>query len=121
MIFVINKHADFKAKFGDLIEYVGRPSILGNPFKINKGFGGRDAVVEEFRKYLWNFLKDDLGEDNEYSIHKSSKVFNEIERLARAHSEGRNIYLQCHCAPKNCHAFVIKKAIIWFSENILKK
>jgi len=47
----------------------------------------------------------------------SNKAIAEIERLANAHYNGRNIYLQCWCAPKRCHAHVIKKAIQWFCKN----
>lgn len=31
--------------------YIGRPSILGNPFKLNPG-DDRDAVIAKYRKWL---------------------------------------------------------------------
>ena len=46
MITIVNKKT-FK---GNGI-YIGRPSVLGNPFKIGAD-GNRHEVIEKYRKYL---------------------------------------------------------------------
>ena len=38
--------------------YVGRPSKWGNPFKVGKD-GTRKEVVEKYRKWLMNKLRED--------------------------------------------------------------
>lgn len=48
MIYVTNKHHD-PIKEG---EYVGRPSVLGNPFKIGED-GDRLEVITKYRRWLW--------------------------------------------------------------------
>lgn len=51
-IHVVNKRT-FK---GEGI-YVGRPSILGNPFKM-KDEADRERVIQEYRTWLWERVKE---------------------------------------------------------------
>lgn len=38
--------------------YVGRPSVLGNPFVIGKD-GDRPAVIFKYRRWLWTELQQE--------------------------------------------------------------
>jgi len=80
--------------------YIGRPSVLGNPFKIGKD-GNRTEVISKYRTWLWNQIQS-----------KNFKVITELGRLKKYASEG-DLHLICHCAPKPCHGDVIKSAIEW--------
>lgn len=63
--------------------YIGRPSIWGNPFKLNPG-DDRDAVIAKYRKWL-------MGQPH---------------LLARLH-ELKGKVLGCWCSPKTCHGDVL--------------
>jgi len=81
-------------------EYVGRPSVLGNPFHIGVD-GHRDEVIAKYRAWLWDQLKED------------GNVKAEIDRLAEKFIRQRGLALVCWCAPLPCHADVIASAIEW--------
>lgn len=80
--------------------YVGRPTPLGNPFAIGID-GTREEVVEEYAEWLNVQLQD--PEPNEQQA-----MFSKLIQKARLH--GR-LHLQCWCAPKKCHAEVIRDAL----------
>lgn len=83
-------------------EYVGRPSILGNPFKIGVD-GNREEVIRKFKNYLWKQI----------NLERSA-VQNEIFRLAEI-SKKQDLILICWCKEPNrevaCHADIIKACI----------
>lgn len=82
---VLNKHKIAKMRALLPREYVGRPTIWGNPFVIGKD-GTREEVIEKYEKYLLA---------NEYL-------------LSRIHElEGKD--LVCFCAPLPCHADILLK------------
>ena len=66
-------------------EYVGRPTIWGNPFVIGRD-GNRAQVIEKYREWLPG--QPDL-----------------MKRLPTL----RGKVLGCWCAPKPCHADVLLK------------
>jgi len=82
-------------------EYIGRPSPLGNPFKVAPhGPYERGKTIELYRKWLtdiWN-----TGGHNAQIL--------ELYRLAEIAVEG-DLNLMCWCAPKPCHGDVIKELI----------
>ncbi len=97
--------------------YIGRPSLLGNPFEMNKErteaesemLGGRfpagrirtrEEAVEEFRIWLW------------MKIQERGEVYAELTRLAESARRG-DLTLLCWCAPKPCHGDIVKRAIEW--------
>lgn len=80
--------------------YVGRPSVLGNPFEAGVD-GTRDEVVQKYRQWLWT------------QFHKDPIVRNEIYRLVDLYLNHGSLGLECWCAPKNCHANQIKRLIEW--------
>lgn len=49
--------------------YIGRPSLLGNPFKIGE-HGTRDEVIGRYRIWLWR------------QINLRGDVYRELQRLA---------------------------------------
>lgn len=83
---------------GDTIVYIGRPSILGNPFAMVSE-GHRSTVIRQYREWL----------RVEYA--KKGPVFDALHALAKRVREGEHLALQCWCAPRACHGDVIKDAI----------
>ena len=79
--------------------YVGRPNALGNPFEIGRD-GGRREVIEKYRKWL----TDEIRRDNA-GMWMFVSLFDEV------HEKGELILI-CWCAPKECHADVIKEFLM---------
>lgn len=79
--------------------YIGRPSILSNPFIINRD-GDRDEVIMKFKDYfIEKFLFDDqYRKDALDSVMSKSTLID-------------NIKLICHCKPNKCHGDVVKEVI----------
>ena len=102
MIYVVNKRVYTPTK-DDI--YIGRPSILGNPWTHMKGTVA-SFVVETREEAIANYLpylRDMYLKDKE--------VKSLLNSLVRKHREGKNIYLVCWCAPKSCHGDILKHAI----------
>lgn len=97
MITIVNR----KTWRGESV-YVGRPTVLGNPFVIGKD-GDREAVIQKYRRWLWNELQRGSG-----------LVFDEIHRLAKL-AKTHDLVLACWCFPEQCHAAVVKAAIEWIN------
>ena len=79
--------------------YVGRPSVLGNPYTVGKD-GTRKEVVDKYRHWLRQQYK------------KDGEVKNLLRKLARQVIERRTLNLVCWCAPHLCHAEVIRDALV---------
>jgi uncharacterized protein DUF4326 len=84
---VINRKRD---GIPDGAAYVGRPTILGNPFKIGED-GTREEVIAKYETYF----RERISKDERFRV--------AVEKL-----RGREI-LVCWCAPKPCHADVIAR------------
>lgn len=67
--------------------YVGRPSIFGNPFPLNRE-SERDTCIEQFTLYF------------EHRLATDPEFLKQVLALA-----GQD--LGCWCAPRRCHADVI--------------
>jgi len=78
--------------------YVGRPSPLGNPFPMH-GEATRAQVIRDYEDWLAEQLLD-----------PRSPASREIHRLA-ALARTQDLCLVCFCAPKACHADIIKHTI----------
>ena len=78
--------------------YVGRPSPLGNPFAM-QGEATRAQVIRDYEDWLAEQLLDPKSPANI-----------EIHRLA-ALARKQDLCLVCFCAPKACHADIIKRTI----------
>jgi hypothetical protein len=86
-------------KHGDVGVYVGRPSILGNPFKVGRD-GSLEEVIAKYRVWLWGEIK------------KHGSVFNKLVELVELSKRG-DLTLVCWCSPLPCHAEIIRNAIMW--------
>ncbi|AGY60353.1 DUF4326 domain-containing protein [Gloeobacter kilaueensis] len=95
---VINKHYEPVAG-----EYIGRPSVLGNPFVLGQD-GNRQEVIEKYRRWLWQKLK------------QGGPVLDELCRLQQLAYQ-RELVLVCWCKRPDrevaCHGDVLKQAIEW--------
>jgi len=78
--------------------YVGRPSPLGNPFAM-QGEATRAQVIRDYEDWLAEQLLD-----------PKSPASIELHRLAVL-ARKQDICLVCFCAPKACHADIIKRTI----------
>jgi len=78
-------------------EYIGRGSVLGNPFAMrNQSQAERNRVCEEYQIWFDNKVKS-----------KDPSVRQELIRLYNL-AKTRDIQLSCFCAPKRCHGDIIK-------------
>jgi hypothetical protein len=75
--------------------YVGRPTPLGNPFRLEKE-DQRDQVVNQYATWL----QDQIRRGN-------PEVIRALDELYRALRHRGSITLICFCAPRRCHAEVI--------------
>jgi hypothetical protein len=76
--------------------YVGRPSVLGNPYRIGV-HGSRAEVIEKYRRWLYERL-----------VSGDRAVIEAIEALQE------DSVLGCWCHPEQCHANVIIAAWHWW-------
>lgn len=92
-ITVANRHHGVKGI------YVGRPSILGNPYILTNE-SDRAKVLEQHNAYLEAEMQNTDG-----------AVYKEVHRLADLLYE-QDITLVCSCSPKACHADNIAREIM---------
>jgi hypothetical protein len=90
---VVNK------KLGGKGEYIGRPSPLGSPFKLENE-SDRHVVISQYRTWLLDKIKE-----------KDESVMTELGRLKDIAESTGELRLQCWCAPKMCHGDVIKEVL----------
>ena len=76
--------------------YIGRPSVLGNPFSVEQY--GRERCIELYRGWL----------KAEYA--KRGAVYAEIQRLVALAMQG-DLVLVCWCAPEPCHGDIVKRVV----------
>ena len=95
MIHVVNR----KSYKGASV-YIGRPSVLGNPFVIGRD-GDRATVIARYRRWLWNEWQRGAG-----------PVWEEMQGLSEL-ARAADLVLSCWCHPLPCHGDVICAAINW--------
>lgn len=102
-ILIVNK----KTFLGLSYEYIGRPSILSNPYthldlhktKAKYKVNSRDEAIDKYREYLI------------YEVQNGNvTIINELYRLAEI-VKNKTLILSCWCFPKRCHGEVIKEMI----------
>lgn len=101
MITVVNK---YKHKPTEKDVYIGRGSILGNPFtsikdrKTKAEFicNSREDSIKMFKDYLLDKIKK-----------KDKKICDELNRIYNL----KEVNLVCFCKPKSCHGDIIKEII----------
>ncbi len=75
--------------------YVGRPTPLGNPFRLSKE-EDRGKVVDQYATWL------------DHQVRRGNpEVVRALEELYRALKLRGNITLLCFCAPRRCHGEII--------------
>lgn len=87
--------------------YIGRPSILSNPFThdgkrsslAKLSFKTRDEAIDAYEKYFQVMI-----ETNE----EFKQAFNEIYEKYKS---GEDVYLGCFCKPNRCHGDIIAKEL----------
>jgi Domain of unknown function (DUF4326) len=99
MINIVNR----KTYRGESI-YIGRPSVLGNPFVIGRD-GDRATAISKYRRWLWNEIQRGSG-----------PVFEEIQRLAEL-GRTSDLVLGCWCRPQSCHGEILASAIVWLNRS----
>jgi len=87
---------------GGVQVYIGRPGVLGNPFKVGRD-GSREQVIEKYRVWLWE------------AVQEKGAVYRELVRLAGLHRAGEKVVLVCWCSPLPCHGDVVKRAVEWLA------
>ena len=79
--------------------YVGRPSVLGNPYVIGHD-GSRHDVVDQYRAWLREQYRHD------------GAVRRALRQLVMRYLTDGALTLICWCAPQPCHAEVIRDAVL---------
>jgi len=104
MIRVVNKH---NHKPTELDVYVGRGSVLGNPYSSIQSVETKAEFIcesrEEAIRQFSFYLKQKI--DN-----KDKSVCDELNKIWLMAHKG-DVNLVCYCAPKSCHANTIKNII----------
>lgn len=105
LILIGNKH------HGDTGYYVGRPSLLGNPFQLDKNVSRAQHlhILAQYMRWLWEQIK------------AGGAVYRELCRLRDRLMDGdKTLTLVCYCAPKPCHAEIIRDALMWMVHEKVK-
>ena len=101
MITVVNKYKHTPTE-NDV--YIGRGSVLGNPFtsiqnrqtKAEFICNNREDSVDNFRQYLLDKISE-----------KDTRICDELNRIYKM----EDVNLICFCKPKSCHGDVVKEII----------
>lgn len=99
-------HIRNKKTYHGVGEYIGRPSVLGNPFthipsgtKAQYVVASRGIAVESYRGWLREKWRENGPERAE------------LERLVRKYKADGELVLVCWCHPEACHGDVLKEVI----------
>lgn len=101
-IIIVNKHNHISTE-NDI--YIGRGSILGNPYSHLKNskaefiVKSRDEAIAKYKIWLISKLK--LKDEN---------ICRAIAAIYKKSKES-NVYLVCYCYPLSCHGEVIKSIV----------
>lgn len=85
-------------------EYIGRPSALGNPFKIGVD-GSRSECISLYKRYIYKKILDN-----------DEAVISELHRLKSILQKNKKLVLTCWCknvnhSNRSCHGDVIKSIL----------
>lgn len=101
-----------------------RASVLGNPFDL-RNESERDAVIQAYRKYLWEVVhtwEDPVNSATHIAMDKGLAIASKWKRPTREAlvmelqriEEMQSATLLCWCAPKACHCDVIVRYLDWW-------
>lgn len=91
--------------------YIGRPSPLGNPFKVTK-YTSREEAIDQYENWILKKL-----------IQNDQEITNDLNILYSYLVKHQHITLICWCSPKSCHGEIIKKLLLhkyYYGEYIQK-
>jgi hypothetical protein len=100
MISVVNRKKPYQVIDPAIRIYIGRPSILGNPFRTGDGLS-RIYVIESYRRYL-----------REQFEKRNQEIIQALKVIRKLHEIGYNVYLECFCSPDFCHGDVVKEVVL---------
>lgn len=110
MITVVNKYKHNETP-GDI--YIGRGSILGNPYSHKLGgmaefiVSSREEAIRQYRIYLANQI-----------LNKNADIINELRHIA-IETRRSDVCLVCYCKPAKCHGDVIQEFVLRILSNTL--
>jgi len=79
---------------------IDRTTSLGNPFYM-RDESMRNTVCDMYQEYFMRELED-----------RDSYVSQMVAGLLKTVRSGKDLHLQCHCAPKRCHGNTIKQYLL---------
>ena len=104
MINIRNKHIHkFENRSCDF--YLGRPSVLGNPFSWAEGtqakfkVKNREESIKQYKKYIKKEIEN-----------KNPEICGTLNAIYREAKNG-DVNLFCWCWPQDCHCNVVKEII----------
>lgn len=87
---------------GGVSIYVGRPSPLGNPYRLDRGASEEERAEVIARYATW--LDEQLSAPH---MTDAAYLFGQMQEIART----RPLQLVCWCSPKACHADIIAERL----------
>ncbi len=84
--------------------YVGRPTPLGNPFRLESE-EQREEVVARYATWL----EEEIRQGNQQVARALGELYRKLKRKG-------TLTLLCFCAPKRCHAEVIAERLRLMAE-----
>jgi len=109
---VVNKYKHTPIK-GEIDIYIGRGSILGNPYTHLKNSTKATTIVAT-REEAINLYRDHMKHMLSGAHKDSLEYAQELARIKDLHVNGKIVNLVCFCKPKSCHGDIIKE---WIDEN----
>lgn len=115
MIYIVNR---YKHKPTENDFYIGRGSVLGNPYThrdLNRTIAQfqcktREEAIDRYRTYITDLIKNE-----DFSVRR------ELRAIVQAAIAGKDVYLVCYCKPKTCHGDILREIIEKIVENKIKK
>ncbi len=86
--------------------YIGRGSVLGNPYPVTSETSGsrderRNQVCDKYTQWFEMSMND-----------MNSPQHREMVRLWKLLKEGKHLNLQCFCSPLRCHGDTLKAFLL---------
>lgn len=104
MIYVYNRTKETHE--GPNNYYIGRPSILGNPYSHVKG--------ETLASFVVKTREEAIDQYNHYFdvMYNGNIQFKKlIDEIYEKYKNGIDVYLECYCTPLRCHGDIIKEKL----------
>lgn len=86
--------------------YIGRPSPLGNPFKMRKE-EDRDKVCNKYERFFQLMLNNE-----------DSDITNELKKVYALGKDKDRVILGCYCSPRRCHGDTIANFLNKYGESL---